>query len=83
MKIIVYCSVEDKIKHMEAKIMTLVEESCMLSARPDPDDETSVKREHDLGKVPIMGTIMGWIDRKYCSSVLSRALGILISYMYL
>lgn len=31
--------------------MALVEESCMLSARPDPDDETSTKREIDLAQV--------------------------------
>lgn len=31
--------------------MTLVEESCMMSARPDPDDETSTKREVDLAQV--------------------------------
>lgn len=38
---------------MEARIMTLVEESGMLSARPDPDEETKVKREYDLGQVSI------------------------------
>lgn len=42
---------EDKIKQIEAKIMAHVEESCMLSARPDPDDDASLKREHDLAKV--------------------------------
>lgn len=31
--------------------MALVEESCILSARPDPDDETPVKGEFDLGQV--------------------------------
>lgn len=36
---------------MEARIMALVEESCILSARPDPDDETPVKGEFDLGQV--------------------------------
>ncbi|KOB79486.1 putative tetratricopeptide repeat protein 10, tpr10 [Operophtera brumata] len=41
---------------MEARIMALVEESCMLSARPDPDDETSTKREVDLPQVN-MGNI--------------------------
>ncbi|KOB79485.1 putative tetratricopeptide repeat protein 10, tpr10 [Operophtera brumata] len=41
-------TIEDKVKNMEARIMALVEESCMLSARPDPDDETSTKREVDL-----------------------------------
>ncbi|XP_073963690.1 intraflagellar transport protein 88-like protein nompB [Choristoneura fumiferana] len=43
-------TIEDKVKHMEARIMALVEESCMLSARPDPDDETAVKGEFDLGQ---------------------------------
>lgn len=45
------CRIEDKVKNMEARIMTLVEESCMLSARVDPDDETAPKNENDLGKV--------------------------------
>lgn len=31
--------------------MTLVEESCMLSARKDPDDDTAPKKEVDLGQV--------------------------------
>lgn len=31
--------------------MTLVEESCMLSARSDPDDDTAPKKELDLGQV--------------------------------
>ncbi|CAH0397270.1 unnamed protein product [Chilo suppressalis] len=43
-------NIEDKIKQMEARIMTLVEESCMLSACPDPDDDTAVKRDFDLGQ---------------------------------
>ncbi|CAG9791902.1 unnamed protein product [Diatraea saccharalis] len=43
-------SIEEKVKQMEARIMTLVEESCMLSARPDPDDDTAVKRDYDLGQ---------------------------------
>ncbi|XP_059060211.1 intraflagellar transport protein 88 homolog [Achroia grisella] len=43
-------SVEDRIKQVEAKIMTLVEESCMLSVRPDPDDDSNIKRDFDLGQ---------------------------------
>ncbi|XP_068627587.1 intraflagellar transport protein 88 homolog [Battus philenor] len=43
-------SIEDKIKQMELRIMTLVEESCMLSAKRDADDDTSTKREYDLGQ---------------------------------
>lgn len=32
--------------------MALVEESCMLSSRPDPDDDSSAaKKEYDLGQV--------------------------------
>ncbi|XP_063530460.1 intraflagellar transport protein 88 homolog [Cydia strobilella] len=34
-------TIEDKVKQMEARIMVLVEESCMLSAQPDPDDDTT------------------------------------------
>lgn len=30
--------------------MTLVEESCMLSARTDPDDDNALKKENDLGQ---------------------------------
>lgn len=44
-------SIEERVKQMEARIMTLVEESCMLSARTDPDDETAPKKEVDLGQV--------------------------------
>ncbi|KAG6453782.1 hypothetical protein O3G_MSEX008329 [Manduca sexta] len=43
-------SIEDRVKQMEARIMALVEESCMLSARHDPDDQTSAKKENDLGQ---------------------------------
>ncbi|KAL4703378.1 hypothetical protein ACJJTC_011167 [Scirpophaga incertulas] len=43
-------SIEDKVKQMETRIMTLVEESCMLSARPEPDDDTAIKRDFDLGQ---------------------------------
>ncbi|KAI5641970.1 tetratricopeptide repeat domain-containing protein [Phthorimaea operculella] len=45
-------SIEDRIKQMEARIMALVEDSCMLSARPDPDDDTAhnSKRVFDLGQ---------------------------------
>ncbi|KAL0883816.1 hypothetical protein ABMA27_015905 [Loxostege sticticalis] len=43
-------SIEDRVKLMEARIMTLVEESCMLSAHPDPDDDSSIKRDYDLGQ---------------------------------
>lgn len=31
--------------------MTLVEESCMLSAKQEADDDTSSKKEIDLGQV--------------------------------
>ncbi|CAG4940510.1 unnamed protein product [Colias eurytheme] len=41
-------TIEDKIKQMEAKIMVLVEESCMLSARISDDESNSSKREQDL-----------------------------------
>ncbi|XP_028156305.1 intraflagellar transport protein 88 homolog [Ostrinia furnacalis] len=43
-------SIEDKVKQMEARIMTLVEESCMLSAQPDTDDDSNIKRDYDLGQ---------------------------------
>ncbi|XP_028036474.1 intraflagellar transport protein 88 homolog isoform X1 [Bombyx mandarina] len=43
-------SVEDRVKQMEARIMALVEESCLLSARPDPDDDSTTRKEHDLGQ---------------------------------
>ncbi|XP_052751639.1 intraflagellar transport protein 88 homolog isoform X2 [Galleria mellonella] len=43
-------SVEERIKQVESKIMALVEESCMLSARPDPDDDSNTKRDFDLGQ---------------------------------
>ncbi|XP_026326513.1 intraflagellar transport protein 88 homolog isoform X2 [Hyposmocoma kahamanoa] len=44
-------SVEDRVKQMELRIMALVEESCMLSSRPDPDDDSSAaKKEYDLGQ---------------------------------
>ncbi|XP_060800695.1 intraflagellar transport protein 88 homolog isoform X1 [Amyelois transitella] len=43
-------SIEDKVKQMEARIMALVEESCMLSARLDQDDDSSTKKELDLGQ---------------------------------
>ncbi|KAJ8724951.1 hypothetical protein PYW07_015909 [Mythimna separata] len=43
-------SIEERVKQMEARIMTLVEESCMLSARTDPDDETAPKKDIDLGQ---------------------------------
>ncbi|KAM3968299.1 intraflagellar transport protein 88-like protein nompB [Aphomia sociella] len=43
-------SVEDRIKQVESRIMALVEESCMLSARPDPDDDSNTKRDYDLGQ---------------------------------
>ncbi|XP_049865203.1 intraflagellar transport protein 88 homolog [Pectinophora gossypiella] len=43
-------SIEDKVKQMEARIMALVEDSCMLSARPDPDDDSGAKREIDLSQ---------------------------------
>ncbi|XP_035431065.2 intraflagellar transport protein 88 homolog [Spodoptera frugiperda] len=43
-------SIEERVKQMEARIMTLVEESCMLSARSDPDDDTAPKKELDLGQ---------------------------------
>ncbi|XP_063379795.1 intraflagellar transport protein 88 homolog [Cydia fagiglandana] len=42
-------TIEDKVKQMEARIMALVEESCMLSAQPDPDDDTT-KTELDLAQ---------------------------------
>ncbi|CAH4033512.1 unnamed protein product [Pieris brassicae] len=42
-------TIEDKIKQMEAKIMVLVEESCMLSARTATEDEGN-KREQELTK---------------------------------
>lgn len=48
------CSIEDKIKQVESRIMTLVEESCMLSVRPSPDDDSPNKREYDLGKVRVL-----------------------------
>ncbi|CAK1551716.1 unnamed protein product [Leptosia nina] len=44
-------TIEDKIKQMEAKIMVLVEESCMLSARsPSEDESSSNKREQELSQ---------------------------------
>ncbi|XP_047023065.1 intraflagellar transport protein 88 homolog [Helicoverpa zea] len=44
-------SIEERVKQMEARIMTLVEESCMLSARSsDPDDDNAPKKEVDLGQ---------------------------------
>ncbi|KAJ0179268.1 hypothetical protein K1T71_004980 [Dendrolimus kikuchii] len=43
-------SIEDKVKQMEARIMALVEESCMLSARSDPDDDATNKKEGDLAQ---------------------------------
>ncbi|XP_053600484.1 intraflagellar transport protein 88 homolog [Plodia interpunctella] len=43
-------SIEDKVKQMEARIMTLVEESCMLSARLEAEDDSATKRELDLGQ---------------------------------
>ncbi|XP_047989968.1 intraflagellar transport protein 88 homolog isoform X2 [Leguminivora glycinivorella] len=43
-------TIEDKVKQMEARIMALVEESCMLSAQPDPDDDSPTKTELDLGQ---------------------------------
>ncbi|XP_026491809.2 intraflagellar transport protein 88 homolog [Vanessa tameamea] len=43
-------SIEDKIRQMEAKIMTLVEESCVLSARPNSDDETDTQREQNMSQ---------------------------------
>ena len=50
-KLCIASSIEERVKQMEARIMTLVEESCMLSARTDPDDETAPKKEVDLGQV--------------------------------
>ncbi|XP_050362517.1 intraflagellar transport protein 88 homolog [Nymphalis io] len=43
-------SIEDKIKHMESKIMTLVEESCVLSARPNSEEETDTQRDQNLSQ---------------------------------
>lgn len=45
------CSIEDRIKQMESRIVALVEESCILSARSDPDDDAVAKSENDLGQV--------------------------------
>lgn len=46
-------SIEERVKQMEARIMTLVEESCMMSARTDPDDDNAPKKEVDLGQVSV------------------------------
>ncbi|XP_075972399.1 intraflagellar transport protein 88-like protein nompB [Anticarsia gemmatalis] len=43
-------SIEERVKQLEARIMALVEESCMLSARPDADDDNAPKKELDLGQ---------------------------------
>ncbi|KPJ16859.1 Intraflagellar transport protein 88-like [Papilio machaon] len=43
-------SIEDKIQQMERRIMSLVEESCMLSAKREEDDEAPTKREYDLAQ---------------------------------
>ncbi|CAG9563603.1 unnamed protein product [Danaus chrysippus] len=43
-------TIEDKIKQMEAKIMTLVEESCVLVARRGAEDENDSKREQNLSQ---------------------------------
>ncbi|OWR53374.1 Intraflagellar transport protein 88 [Danaus plexippus plexippus] len=43
-------TIEDKVKQMEAKIMTLVEESCVLVARRDTDDENDSTREQNLSQ---------------------------------
>lgn len=46
------CSIEDRVRQMELRIMALVEESCMLSSRPDHDDDSgATKKEYDLGQV--------------------------------
>lgn len=36
---------------MESKIMTLVEESCVLSARNNSEEENESKREQNLSQV--------------------------------
>lgn len=65
-KRIFVCSVEDRVKQMELRIMALVEESCMLSSRPDSDDDSSAaKKEYDLGQVL-------WLIHLYCLFVLSN-----------
>lgn len=46
-------SIEDKIKQMESKIMTLVEESCVISARTDSDDQNESKKEQNLSQARI------------------------------
>ncbi|XP_032511903.2 intraflagellar transport protein 88 homolog [Danaus plexippus] len=43
-------TIEDKVKQMEAKIMILVEESCVLVARRDTDDENDSTREQNLSQ---------------------------------
>ncbi|XP_050676957.1 intraflagellar transport protein 88 homolog isoform X2 [Leptidea sinapis] len=44
-------TIEDKVKQMEARIMSLVEESCMLSARPAAEDNADEqKRENNLAQ---------------------------------
>ncbi|CAH2091868.1 unnamed protein product [Euphydryas editha] len=43
-------SIEDKIKQIESKIMTLVEESCVISARTESDDQNDSKREQNLSQ---------------------------------
>ncbi|XP_041972758.1 intraflagellar transport protein 88 homolog [Aricia agestis] len=43
-------TIEDKIKQMELKIMTLVEESCVLSAQKQQGGENESKRESDLSQ---------------------------------
>ncbi|XP_039745966.1 intraflagellar transport protein 88 homolog [Pararge aegeria] len=43
-------SVEDKIKQMESKIMTLVEESCVLSAKSNSEEENDSIREQNLSQ---------------------------------
>lgn len=38
---------------MESKIMTLVEESCVISARTDSDDQNESKKEQNLSQARI------------------------------
>lgn len=54
-------SIEERVKQMEARIMTLVEESCMLSARPDADEDNAPKKEVDLGQVRILSVASRFI----------------------
>ncbi|XP_072942133.1 uncharacterized protein nompB [Epargyreus clarus] len=57
-------TIEDKVKQMEAKIMTLVEESCMLSARLENDDDSGTKKEYDLGKALIKAQEASALERQ-------------------